>query len=244
MERSEYLRMAALEDTMWWYRGLHDALLARIERLGLAPGARILDAGCGTGGLLRRCREAFPDLQFFGIEFDFEAAALAAEKSRATVINGTVNSLPFPAGSIDAIVSADVLCHRAVDERAALLEFFRCLRPGGSLLLHAPAYEWLRSSHDRYVHDARRYTASALRARAAASGFKVARAGYWNSVLFPLMGAYRRTVGRARAASDVRAYPPWIDRPFYGVMRIERRLESAGLRIPFGGSTWLWAKKS
>src|SRR4030095_10515629 len=77
MERAEYDRMAALEDTMWWYRALHAGLVARLRRLSLPDGARVLDAGCGTGGLLRRVGQAMPGLKLTGLEYDGEAAAIA-----------------------------------------------------------------------------------------------------------------------------------------------------------------------
>ena len=54
MERVEYERMHAVEDRMWWYRGLR-ALTAQLLARALAgsPAAGpVLDAGCGTGGML------------------------------------------------------------------------------------------------------------------------------------------------------------------------------------------------
>jgi len=53
MEAREYEKMAEVEDRMWWYKALHRNLLGLIERFLDAPAARLLDAGCGTGGLLR-----------------------------------------------------------------------------------------------------------------------------------------------------------------------------------------------
>ena len=53
--------------------------------------------------------------------------------------------------------------HEAVDsDRAALAEFRRVLRPGGRLLIQVPAYDWLRSRHDREVATRERYTAGEL----------------------------------------------------------------------------------
>lgn len=244
MERSEYHRMAALEDTMWWYRALHAGLIDRLGRAGLPRGASILDAGCGTGGFLARVREARPDLVPNGLEYDAEAAAIARKKTGLPVEVGSVNAMPYADGAFDAIVSADVLCHAGVHESAALAEFRRCLKPGGVLMLNLPAYRWMTSAHDAHVHNARRYTASGAAQLLEGSGFVVIRRGYWNSLLFPLMVLHRMVAGRASQASDVRPFPPWQDRLFSAAMAVEQGLETAGLGLPFGGSIWIWARKT
>lgn len=248
MERVEYHRMAVLEATMWWYRALHAHLLGRIDRLALPPGARLLDAGCGTGGLLSRLAAARPDLDLQGLEYDAEAAALARAKlpgrDPAKLQVGSVNTMPYPDGYFDLVASADVLCHAAVDEPAALAEFLRCLKPGGSLLLNLPAYQWMASAHDAHVHNKRRYTLSQARDRLAAAGFTAITGGYWNSLLFPLMLLHRLTAGQGQqGGSDVKPFPAWQDRLFYTVTAVERQLADIGLRLPFGGSVWVEAKK-
>lgn len=233
---------------MWWYRALHARLLNRVARLGLPPGARLLDAGCGTGGLLARLAALRPDLDLQGLEYDAEAVALARDKlpgrEPAKLQVGSVNAMPYGAGQFDAIVSADVLCHAAVHEPAALAEFLRCLKPGGTLLLNLPAYQWMASAHDVHVHNKRRYTLGLARTRLAAAGFTAISGGYWNSLLFPLMLLHRLTAGKDEAGgSDVKPFPAWQDRLFYAVTVLEQRLADIGLQLPFGGSVWIEAKK-
>ncbi len=233
---------------MWWYRALHARLLGRIARLGLPSGARLLDAGCGTGGLLVRLAGLRPDLDLQGLEYDAEAAALARDKlsgrDPGKLQVGSVNAMPYAAGEFDVLVSADVLCHAAVDEPAALAEFLRCLKPGGTLLLNLPAYQWMASAHDVHVHNKRRYTLGLARARLATAGFTAISGGYWNSLLFPLMLLHRLTAGKGEGeGSDVKPFPAWQDRLFYAVTALERRLADIGLHLPFGGSVWIEAKK-
>lgn len=243
MERVEYHRMATLEDTMWWYRALHAGLIDRLNRCNLSSGAPVLDAGCGTGGLLARLSRARPDLVLAGLEYDAEAARLAQAKTGLPVTVGSVNAMPYGDGSFQAIVSADVLCHAGVRETAALAEFRRCLRPGGRLLLNLPAYQWMASAHDEHVHNVRRYTAGGARDMLAAAGFTGVRTGYWNSLPFPLMLLHRLLAGRGQACSDVRPFPAWQDRLFFSVTAVERRLFGRGAGLPFGGSVWVWASK-
>lgn len=227
---------------MWWYRTLHEQLIEQIRRLQLEPGARVLDAGCGTGGLLRRLAHAEPTLERVGLEYDPAAVKIAQGKARATVVCGSVNAMPFPGDHFEVVVSADVLCHADVDEEAALAEFNRCLKAGGSLLLNLPAYNWLKSTHDRRVHNVRRYTTARVRGLVERAGLRIAGLGYWNSLLFPVMLVHR-LVTRRPAESDVRGFPRWEDRLLYGTAAFERRLSRVGFRLPFGGSVWLQAVK-
>ena len=235
MEDREYALMDAVEDRMWWYRAMHGHALTALA--GLAAGARILDAGCGTGGFLARLRAAQPQADLFGLEYAPRAAARAAVKARAQVAAGTVNALPFPAASFDAVVSLDVLCHEAVAEVPALGEFHRVLRPGGLLVLNLPAHEWLRSAHDRRVHTARRYGRAQAAAALARAGFAAAAPRHWNSLLLPLMVVQRKLrKNNDGAASDVAPFPPWLDASLFSVCRLEAALLNAGVRFPVGGS--------
>jgi Methyltransferase domain len=243
MERAEYKRMAALEDHMWWYRALHAGIIDRLTQRSLPTGACVLDAGCGTGGLLRRIGQTMPGLDRIGLEYDSEAATIAAIKAATTVLGGTVNAMPFQACRFDAILSADVLCHERVDPIAALAEFHRCLKPGGNLLINLPAYDWMQSLHDRRVHNARRYTGRGARRLVERARFHVVGCGYWNSLLFPLMLLHRLTTIRFATVSDVQTFPPWSDTLFYAISTIERRAMNIGLALPFGGSVWISAVK-
>jgi ubiquinone/menaquinone biosynthesis C-methylase UbiE len=229
MEADEYDLMDAAEATMWWYRALHTRLIDALAPLT----GRLLDAGCGTGGFLTALARARPDLALAGIEYLPSAAHRAAIKSGAAIAAASIMSLPFPDASFDAVVSADVLCHEAVRPQAALTELHRVAKPGATLILNMPAYTWLASAHDRRVHNARRTTPAGLRMWLTLAGFTQIRTTYWNGLLLPLMVAQRKILARGDAASDVAAFPPWLDATLYAVTRIERHLP---FPLPAGGS--------
>jgi SAM-dependent methyltransferase len=229
MEPGEYALMDAAEGRMWWYRALH----ARIGDALQGVEGRVLDAGCGTGGLLAALRRRHPALALAGLEWSAAAARRAAVKSGAAIVRGSVNALPFADGSFDAAIAADVLCHAAVDPAAALAELARVLRPGGRLVVNMPAYAWLLSAHDRHVHNARRWTATATRAALRRAGFAAVRARYWNGLLLPLMVLQRKLLASGAAASDVAAFSPWLDATLHAITAAERRLPGA---LPAGGS--------
>jgi SAM-dependent methyltransferase len=228
---------------MWWFRALHGELASRIDRAALPARARVLDAGCGTGGFLARLGAERSDLLLEGLELDEEAAAIAARKTGLRVSVGSVARMPYPSGSFSAIVSADVLCHGGVDERAALAEFHRCLAAGGLLLLNLPAYEWLLSAHDERVHNVRRYGTRRAAELVRDAGFSRVTVRHWNGLLFPLMLVHRLLLGRGDGPSDVREFPRWQNELLFAVTRAERRLSSLGLRLPFGGSVQVEALK-
>ncbi|HVZ07849.1 class I SAM-dependent methyltransferase [Rhodopila sp.] len=240
MDAAEYTLMDQAEDRMWWYRALH----VRLAEALAGVSGQVLDAGCGTGGFLAFLRRRRPDLQRTGLEWDAGAAARARDKAAAPVARGSVNALPFADDRFDAVISADVLCHTAVDPVTALAEVRRVLRPRGRLVLNLPAYAWLASAHDRRVHNARRLTARATAALLAQAGFRRIKARYWNGLLLPLMVVQRKLLARGDAASDVAVFPPWLDTMLHGMTELERRLQRRlPWSLPAGGSVLAVAEK-
>jgi len=236
MERAEYALMDQAEAAMWWYRALHARLCDALAGMR----GRLLDAGCGTGGLLAVLRARRPDLAPIGIEWDTQAASRAQRKSGAAITRGSVNALPFADASFDAVVSADVLCHARVDPPTALNELKRVLRPGGRLVVNMPAYRWLLSAHDRRVHNVRRMTRSAMACMLRQAGFTQLRARYWNGLLLPVMVAQRKILTWRAGRSDVAAFPPWLDVSLHAITELERHLPFS---LPAGGSVLAIAEK-
>ena len=221
--------------------GLHRNLIQ--AWLGLAArrggGERLLDAGCGTGGFLARLGEARPGAFCAGIDRDALACRFARGKG-AKVVQGSVGALPFAGGSFDAVFSADVLCHGGVDQREALREMRRCLKPGGLLVLNLPAYRWLYSAHDRAVDNVRRYGRAEVAALLAEAGLRPhPDALLEQPALSPDGGAAQARVPTAPRAT-LRVLPRPLEWLLAGVAAAESgllaRLLAWGLRLPFGGS--------
>lgn len=111
----------------------------QVERLGLRPGLRVLDAGCGRGEVLLACAKR--GARVAGVDFSAAAVEITretlADYPDADVRQGDVTALPWPDDSFDRIQNSDVIEHLDPPQTVpALREFRRVLKPGGYLLLH------------------------------------------------------------------------------------------------------------
>ncbi len=119
-------------------------LTVDLDRLGVRPGERVLDLGCGGGrhafALAERGARVVA-LDRSDTDLKDVAALLAALDTEhdGVVVNGDGTSLPFPDASFDRVIAAEVLEH-VPDERAAFAELARVLRPGGVVAATVPAW--------------------------------------------------------------------------------------------------------
>ena len=88
------------------------------------------------------------------------------------------------------MTALDVLEH-IEDDRGALAEIRRVLRPGGTLLATVPAYRWMWGPQDEISHHYRRYVRDELSEKIEASGLRLRRATYFNTLLLPAVAAVR-----------------------------------------------------
>lgn len=243
MERDEYLKMAAVEDGMWYYHALHAHVRRALARTQERRYSEILDAGCGTGGLIRRLEPWCRAWQWTGLDLSEVACGLARGRCGATITAGSVTALPFRDASFDVVVSADVLYH-VHEDVLALREAWRVLRPGGCIVINVPAYRWLWSYHDEATHAVRRYARAELRKKIEGAGFTVQRLTHWNALPLPLVVLKRKVLPADGETSDVKAYPLPVEWGFRGAMALESSWLGLGLDLPFGSSLFAVAVKS
>jgi len=242
MQSEEYRKMAEVEDRMWYYRALHRHVTRCLVASGLPANAEVLDAGCGTGGLLRHLHTALPAWRLSGLDLSPLACQLARERTAAEIAESTVTQLPFANSRFSAITSCDVLCQVERPEDA-LREFVRCLKPGGVVVLTMPAYQWLFSYHDRQVANLRRYNSSGLKELLRTAGLKPAYCTYWNTLPFPLAVLRRKIFPPSAPSSDVRLYPAPFEAMFNAMMAIEQGWLRAGGRLPYGSTVLAVGRK-
>ena len=126
-------------------------LTVDFDRLGVGPGVKVIDVGCGAG---RHTFEAYrrgADV----IGFDQNASDLndvdailqamkeqgeVPETARAEAVKGDALDLPYADDTFDCVIASEILEHVPEDERA-IAELVRVLRPGGALGITVP--RWL-----------------------------------------------------------------------------------------------------
>jgi SAM-dependent methyltransferase len=247
MRAPEYDLMRAVEDCHWWYAVLRSQVLHALAGR-LPPRGRLLDAGCGTGGMLEFLQGRICDLNVAGVDDAEEAVRHCLQRGLSTVQLGSVEALPYADAAFDAVLSLDVLYHDGVIEKRALAEMGRVLRPGGLLVLNLPAFEGLRGAHDVAVSGARRYGASQVRTLLEHSSFSVEIIHYWNAWLFLPLLAWRRlsrmrTEPAAAGESDLKLTPRWMNSLLAGMGKLDAGL-CRELRVPFGSSVFAVARKA
>jgi SAM-dependent methyltransferase len=249
VKREEFEQMYQAEDRLWWYRTLRDHVIMALglnRRARTRPAPRILDAGCGTGGMLARLRR-------YGVVTGVDLAPYAVAVCRerrglATTAVASITALPFPDNTFDYAVSLDVISDAGTGNDAlAVAELARVLRPGGRACLNLPAYRWLAGEHDIAVETKRRYTRGEARALLAAAGLTPERLTYWNCVLLPIVATARiasrqRGKSAAEAHSDVTVPPAPVNRTLRAITQIEGHLLRR-VNLPAGSSLLCVARK-
>ncbi|MGI5406529.1 class I SAM-dependent methyltransferase [Streptomyces chartreusis] len=117
------------------------AYAAAVAELGLREGARVLDAGCGTGRALPPLRDAVgPSGVVLGADLTpamLEAAARAGRDADGQLLLADVAALPVRSESLDAVFAAGLIAHLP-NPAKNLRELARVVRPGGTLALFHP----------------------------------------------------------------------------------------------------------
>ncbi len=125
-----------------YFDRVHEAMLDLLPAT-FSP-RHILDVGCGTGRLIRRAQARWPGVNGSGVDAAEGMVTRARELTPgATFHIASAEALPFPAASVDLVVSS-VSLHHWMDPRKGLEEAVRVLEPGGWICLADIAVpEWL-----------------------------------------------------------------------------------------------------
>ena len=249
MRRVEHLLRATAkaETRHFWFRGFRAFVTPLLKDAAAGrPHARLLDCGCGTGANVAL-------LDTFGRAYGFDLTdigpRIGRDAGRTRLARASVTAAPFPTAAFDIVTSFDVLYSlEDADERAAIAEMYRLLKPGGFAIVNVAAMHVLRGDHSVLSHEIRRYSRDDLRARLERAGFVIERLTYTNAMLFPPLAIARLIQRRRglRSESEAGAEISVPPEPLNAIMTAVMRLEALWLRwfdAPFGSSLLCLARK-
>lgn len=119
----------------WDVERMHDLNAKTLAFLGNLKKAKILEVCCGQGGTAAYLE---PSADFTGVELSSEAVALAQSTfPHFKFLQGDATALPFPDGNFSHLVAKEAIEH-LLDQPKAVAEWFRVLKPGGTLVLTTP----------------------------------------------------------------------------------------------------------
>ncbi len=240
-----------IEEGSFWFRH-RNACLLEIFR-AYPPGGTLFELGGGNGFVAQALTRAGYETVL--LEPGPEGATNALARGLKAVICSTFEAAGFRDGSIPTAGMFDTLEH--IRDDATFLEGVqRALSPKGRLYLTVPAYPGLWSGEDEHAGHFRRYTARSLRSRLSGAGFDVERATYFFAPLvlpILLLRALPHRLGLEREdpeAIDEKARrhhgpePGPAARTLSSLLSVELTLLRRGVRIPFGSSVLVVARKA
>lgn len=183
-------RLHRQADSHWWHVGRRRVVARLVHHRwagGGDPKPLVLEVGCGVGNFWDVLASRTTPI---GLDWSFEALRRAQGRGYRQLLRADVLHLPVRTGSVEGLLIFDVLEHVKEDAQV-LRECFRCLQPGGTLIVTVPACPWLWSDLDEQVGHVRRYRRQELAHKIRHVGFHIAKLSYFNSVLFPALASVR-----------------------------------------------------
>lgn len=242
MDRQMYEAHDKLEATHWWFVARARIIMSLLQRAlpRTAGTPRILDLGCGTGGMLMHLRTIGTAA---GVDASPEAVAIAREKTGTDVRLGALpDDVPFERGTFDVVTVLDVIEHVA-DDVGSLRTTYEMLRPGGLMVCTVPAHQYLWSEHDVLNEHKRRYSKHQLRARIRDTGYAVRLLSYYNMFFYPPVAALRlMRRNRTENKPQLGIVPGPINALFTGLFAAEKHLLTIA-SLPIGVSLIAIAQK-
>jgi len=201
----------------WYYKTKLAALL------NILDGQRfhtLLDIGAGSGFFARALINAGVAEQAICVDLAYERDWEEQIDEKSIAFRRTVQSC-----QADLIIFMDVLEH-VEDDTALLDEYTPHLTPDGKVLVSVPAFQWLFSSHDRFLEHHRRYAKSNLTAAIQSAQLNPIQIHFFFATLFPVV-AFKRLIDKlllrhpASVKSDLKRHHPITNRLLHWIHRLE-----------------------
>ena len=247
----EYRMMYEAEEKLWWYRILHEKVLKEIQNRFLEnKQIKILDAGCGTGGLMSfLIKHGYENIQ--GFDYSEDAVSFCKERNldvQQTDITNFENK--FAANSFDIIVNDDVVYQFDNSTITNIFHTFQSiLKVDGIIITNNNAFNVFYGTHDIAVGGKQRFKLSDFEKILKNLPLKIIYYTYWSVLLSPLILGVRlvqqiqlklNLIDLKSIKSDVTVPADFVNNFFYQVVKLEEKLFKNGF---FGSSLFLVLRK-
>lgn len=245
--RAEYERMHDLEGSLWWYQILHEKILRQIQhRFGSIEKPAILDAACGTGGLISYLNQhGYHNI--CGFDYSSHGVEFSQERGLDVSFGDLRKVSEFrPATKYDVIICNDALYFLDDPEiERALADFKAKLKPNGRLLINIHAHEAFSGTHDVAVGSTRRFVLADFTGYANTAGLQIRFSTYWPFALSLPIWAVRQwqklqlrrdKIDVQTLESDVQHPGDFINGILHFITRSEQKMLARG---PFGSSLFM-----
>lgn len=243
---SEYETMYQLEDKHWWFVSKRNFVRQVLDDNLHKNGLKILDVGCGTGGMLQLLGTYG---KVFGMELHRKACELTLQRGHPGIVQGNAPYFPFKKETFHLITLFDVLYHQHIlDDQAVIRQLLDLMVPGGLILITDSAFEFLKSRHDLAVMARHRYTLEELTDTLTRVDFSILKKTYLYCTLFPLVLISRwidklvLAFAKPTIHSDLKMTPPVLNRLLIVLHAGEGKLVKV-FNFPFGSSLLILGRK-
>lgn len=248
MHEDEYLNISANERQHWWYRSLHQLVLSQIEKYSGGKELSIIDAGCGTGGLMLFLQDkGYKNVKGFDVS---ETAVRICLKKGLDVFKGNLDSVTeyFKEQSADIVISNDIFYFFSLSQQRNITDAIHVLlKNNGLLIVNIPALKAFRGIHDLRVGIKERLSEKNISKIFDDWKYDQVEKIYWPFLLSPFIGLSRyiqrlkiRFNKKVDVESDVRNEGRILNRLLCSITNLENRTMK---RKPFGSSLLLVLKK-
>ncbi|AFK05351.1 Methyltransferase type 11 [Emticicia oligotrophica DSM 17448] len=231
----EYKMMYEAEGSLWWYKILHEKVLSAItERYKEDNKIKILDAGCGTGGLMDYLiRNGYTNIQ--GFDFSIDAVSFCKQRDLDVKhLDITKLDKVFNHDEFDVIVNNDVVYQFEDNEITKIFgDFSRIIKPTGIIITNNNAFNIFRGTHDIAVGGMQRFTIKSFRRILNVLPLRIYSFTYWSLFLSPIILLVRliqqfqiklNLINLNNIKSDVKVPSEIINNLFFQLVKFESYL--------------------
>lgn len=244
MINSEYYNIEKNELNHWWYKFLHYLVYSKIIKYKQDKHIKILDAGCGTGGLMLFLQsKGFNNI--FGVELSDLACNICKERN-LNVIKSNITDIhnDFQFNNTDIIICNDILYFLNKNEQKNIIQNLgNILNKDGLIIINLPAFKSFRGIHDLSVSISERFTKKSFFKSFNCSGFLCAEV-FYNYFLISALIFIKRYFQRCKMLinknfkikSDLKPIPDFLNNFLFQI----NKFENSYIRIkPFGSSLFI-----